>query len=162
MQRTCIALLLTLCASITFAQESPDETAVWKLENSYWHDVKVLDLVSYRALWHADFIGWPYVSPAPQHKDHIADWIDQYTAKGLHLRSYSLRPAASHATSDIVVTYYWLTATWEDKNGHGDPETSRITHTWLRTPTGWQIFGGMSAPQPAATPPQAVLPEAKR
>jgi ketosteroid isomerase-like protein len=162
MQRTCIALLLTLCASITFAQESADETAVWKLENSYWHDVKVLDLVSYRALWHADFIGWPYVSPAPQRKDHIADWIDQYTAKGLHLRSYSLRPASSHATGDIVVTYYWLTATWEDKNGHGEPETSRITHTWLRTPTGWQIFGGMSAAQPAAAHPEAAPPEAKR
>jgi hypothetical protein len=48
----CIALLLTLCASITFAQESNDETAVWKLENSYWDDVKALDLISYRALWH--------------------------------------------------------------------------------------------------------------
>jgi hypothetical protein len=149
MQRTCITLLLTLCASVTLAQESPDETAVWKLENSYWEYVKTLDLVSYRALWHADFIGWPYVSPAPQHKDQITDWIDQYTAKGLHLRSYSLRPAASHATDNIVVTYYWLTATWEDKNGHGEPQTSRITHTWLRTSTGWQIFGGMSAAEPA-------------
>ncbi|HTC74334.1 MAG TPA: nuclear transport factor 2 family protein [Edaphobacter sp.] len=162
MQRTCIALLLTLCASMTFAQESPDETAVWKLENSYWHDVKVLDLVSYRALWHAEFIGWPYVSPAPQRKDHITDWIDQYTEKGLRLRSYSLRAAASQATGDIVVTYYWLTATWEDKNGHGDPETSRITHTWLRTPIGWQILGGMSAAQPPATPPQTLQGEAKK
>lgn len=162
MQRTCIALLLTLCASMTFAQESQDETAVWKLENSYWHDVKVLDLVSYRALWHADFIGWPYVSPAPLRKDHITDWIDQYTEKGLRLRSYSLRPAASQATGDIVVTYYWLTATWEDKNGHGDPETSRITHTWLRTAIGWQILGGMSAAQPPATPPQTLQGEAKK
>jgi hypothetical protein len=156
MRRIGIALLFALCASVSSAQESPDETAVWKLEQSYWNSVKTLDLVSYRALWHADFLGWPYSSPAPQHKDHITDWIDQYTAKGLRLRSYSLRPAASHATRDIVVTYYWLTATWEDKNGHGDPETSRITHTWLRTPTGWQILGGMSAAQPPAAPPQAV------
>jgi hypothetical protein len=154
MQRICIALLITLCATIAFAQESPDEAAVWKLENSYWDDVKALDLVSYRALWHANFIGWPFVSPTPLHKDHITDWIDQYTAKGLHLRSYSLQPAGSRATSDIVVTCYWLTATWEDKNGHGEPETSRITHTWLRTPTGWQIFGGMSATQPAAVQPE--------
>jgi hypothetical protein len=150
----CLTLLLTLCAGTAFPQQSPDETAVWKLENSYWNDVRALDLVSYRALWHADFVGWPYVSRTPQHKDHITDWLDQYTAKGLHLRSYSLRPAASHATGDIVVTYYWLTATWEDKNGHGELETSRITHTWLRTPAGWQIFGGMSAPLPATEPPQ--------
>ena len=162
MQRMCIALLLTLCAGIAVAQESTDETAVWKLEQSYWNSVKTLDLVSYRALWHPDFLGWPYSSPAPQHKDHITDWIDQYTAKGLRLRSYSVRPAGSHATRDIVVTYYWLTATWEDKNGHGDPETSRITHTWLRTPTGWQIFGGMSAAQPPAVPPQAAQGDEKK
>jgi len=162
LQRTCIALLFALCATMTFAQQSLDETAVWKLESSYWDDVKALDLVSYRALWHPDFLGWPYVSPAPQRKDHITDWLDQYTTKGLHLRSYSLRPAASHATSDIVVTYYWLTATWEDKNGHGEPQTSRITHTWIKTPTGWQILGGMSATQPPATPPPALQPEAKK
>jgi hypothetical protein len=157
----CIALLFALCAGITFAQQSSndslDETAVWKLEYSYWDDVKSLDLVSYRALWHADFIGWPFVSPTPLHKDHVTDWIDHYTAKGLHLRSYSLRPAASHATGNIVVTYYWLTATWQDKNGHGEPQTSRITHTWLKTPatpTGWQILGGMSAAEPPATPPE--------
>jgi ketosteroid isomerase-like protein len=149
----CIALLLALCTGITFAQQSADETAVWKLEQSYWDDVKALDLVSYRALWHPDFLGWPYVSPAPQRKDHITDWLDQYTAKGLRLRSYSLRPAASHATSDIVVTYYWLTATWEDKNGHGEPQTSRITHTWLKTPTGWLILGGMSTAQPVTAQP---------
>jgi hypothetical protein len=161
MRRLSIALLLALCATVTFAQQSPDETAVWKLEQSYWNSVKTLDLASYRALWHPDFLGWPYSSPAPQHKDHITDWIDQYTAKGLRLRSYSVRPAGSHATRDIVVTYYWLTATWEDRNGHGDPETSRITHTWLRTPTGWQIFGGMSATQPPATPPQAAQGDEK-
>ena len=147
MRLVCIALSLALCTGITLAQQSADETAVWKLEHSYWNDVKALDLVSYRALWHADFVGWPFVSPEPQRKDHITDWIDLYTAKGLHLKTYSLKPAASHATGNIVVTYYWLTADWEDKSGHGEPQTTRITHTWIRVPTGWQILGGMSASQ---------------
>jgi ketosteroid isomerase-like protein len=147
-QRVCIALLLVLYASTIFAQQSSDEIAVWKLEHAYWDDVKAVDLVSYRALWRPDFVGWPYVSPAPQRKDHITDWIDQYTSKGLRLKSYSLEPAASHATGNIVLTYYWLTATWIDKSGNGTPKTSRITHTWLRTPTGWQILGGMSAFKP--------------
>ena len=110
MQRLCIALLFAVCAGIAVAQQSsgetPNETAVWKLEFSYWDDVKALDLVSYRALWHADFIGWPFVSPAPQHKDHITDWIDQYTAKGLHLgltRS-GPQPATQPATSSSPTT----------------------------------------------------------
>jgi ketosteroid isomerase-like protein len=147
-QQLGVALLLTLSTCITFAQQSASELAVWKLEHSYWDDVKILDLVSYRALWHPDFVGWPYVSPAPQRKDHITDWLDQVTNKGQRLKSYSIKPAASHATGDIVITYYWLTATWGDKTRDTQPQTSRITHTWLKTPTGWQILGGMSSQQP--------------
>jgi ketosteroid isomerase-like protein len=141
------ALLLTLWTCIAFAQQSAGELAVWKLEHSYWDDVKALDLASYRALWHQDFVGWPYLSPAPQRKDHITDWLDQFTTKGQRLKSYSLKPAASHATGDIVITYYWLIATWGDETTNGKPQTSRITHTWLKTPTGWQILGGMSSQQ---------------
>jgi ketosteroid isomerase-like protein len=148
MRQVCIALLLALCTAAAFAQQSPGEAAVWKLEHSYWDDVKALDLVSYRALWHSDFVGWPFVSPSPQRKDHIADWIDQNTNKDLRLKSYALKPAASHATGNVVLTYYWLTAVWQDKSGHSETATSRITHTWLKTRAGWQILGGMSA-QPA-------------
>jgi ketosteroid isomerase-like protein len=147
MRHVSIALLLTLCASITFAQQSADEKAVWKLEHSYWEDVKAFDLVSYRALWHPDFVGWPYVSPEPQGKEHVTDWLDQYIAKGVRLKSYSIQPATSHATGNIVITYYRVTALWVDKSGNGKPQTSRLTHTWLRMPTGWQIIGGMSAHQ---------------
>ena len=48
-----------------------------------------------------------------------------------------------------VVTHYWVTAFWADKAGKGEPpETTRITHTWIKTTTGggWQILGGMSCP----------------
>ena len=140
-----MAIVLVLCAVAAVAQQSPDQAAVWKLEHSYWEDVKALDLASYRALWHADFAGWPYLSPKPLRKNHIADWLDQYTTKGLRLKSYSLQPAGTTAGGDIVVTYYWLTAVWEDKTGPRPPETQRITHEWIRVPAGWQILGGMSA-----------------
>lgn len=145
MRKLLFAVLLMLCASAAFAQKSADEDAVWKLEHAYWENVKALDLVSYRALWHPNFVGWPSVSAEPQRKDHITDWIALYTDKGLHLGSYSLKPAASQATGDIVVTHYWLTSVWMDKDGHGEPHTGRITHTWVRVGTGWQIIGGMSA-----------------
>lgn len=148
MSQACLALLLMLRTSATLAQQSAGEIAVWKLEHSYWDDVKALDLTSYRALWHADFVGWPSVSPNPLRKDHITDWIDLYTTKGLHLKSYSLQPAASNATGNIVVTYYWITNVWADKSGSPNPETSRITHTWIKTPEGWQIIDGMSAAVP--------------
>ncbi|WP_188759563.1 nuclear transport factor 2 family protein [Edaphobacter acidisoli] len=143
-----IALLLALCTGAVFAQQSANEVAVWKLEHSYWEYVKAADLVGYRTLWDAKFVGWPYISPAPQRKDHVTDWLRQYTGKGVRLASYSLEPLGSVATGNIVVTYYRLTAVWGDQGGNGKPQTSRITHTWIRTPAGWQILGGMSAHQP--------------
>lgn len=137
---------LALCAS---AQQSANEQAVWKLEADYWKFVKAVDLEGYRGLWHANFVGWPSSSAQPKRKDHITDWITGLTEKGLRLQWYSIEPAASQATENIVITHYWVTTFWSDKNGNGEPpETGRITHTWIRTPTGWQILGGMSA-QPA-------------
>lgn len=149
--RSCVALLLVVSACSLFAQQSADEQAVWKMEHQYWEHVKALDLVSYRAMWHADFVGWPSVSARPVRKDHITDWITAYTEKGQHLSSYSLEPAASHATDNIVVTYYWLTSDWVDKDGRETRGKMRITHTWIRTTNGWKILGGMSSVENGVT-----------
>jgi hypothetical protein len=63
---------LVLLAVTTFAQDSAkDEAQVWNLEKAYWEYVKANDLEKYRALWHEDFVGWPFVSPSPVRKDPL-------------------------------------------------------------------------------------------
>lgn len=147
MERVIAAFVMLLSACPAFAQKrSANEEAVWKLEHSYWEYVKALDLEHYKTLWHPSFVGWPYSSATPARKDRITDWITGYTKKGLRLESLTLEPAASQATENVVVTHYWITDRWVDKKGVGKTETSRITHTWIRIPDGWQIIGGMSAP----------------
>ena len=143
-------LLSFLFVSVPAApqQQTPAEQTVWKLEHSYWKYVKALDLKSYLALWHPDFVGWPSVSDRPQHKDHITGWITRETSKGLRLKSYVLRPAASQATGNIVVDHYWITTVWSGKDGDEPPVTDRFTHTWIRVGNTWQILGGMSSPEP--------------
>ncbi len=138
-----------LCVALPSAgQQSANEQAVWKLESAYWDYVKAVDLDRYRQLWHRDFVGWPSSSSQPARKAHITDWITAYTEKGLRLQWFSLEPAASQATENIVITHYWLTAFWADKAGQGGPQTIRLTHTWIKTAAGWQILGGMAAPPP--------------
>ena len=141
-------VLVGLCAALpAVGQQSANEQAVWKLETAYWNYVKSADLDGYRSLWHRDFVGWPSSSAQPARKDHITDWITASTDKGIRLQWYSIQPAASQATENIVITHYWVTSFWADKAGHGDPpETNRITHTWIKTGDGWQILGGMSNP----------------
>ena len=128
-------------------QQSANEQAVWKLEADYWKYVKAVDLEGYRTLWHKDFVGWPSSKSQPARKDHITDWITAYTDKGMRLQWFSIQPAASQATENIVIVHYWVTSFWADKAGQGEPpDTSRITHTWIKSGDGWQILGGMSVP----------------
>jgi ketosteroid isomerase-like protein len=141
-------LIFLLLASTAFAQNSAkDEAKVWPLEKAYWEYVKGNDLEKYRALWHENFLGWPFISSAPVRKDHITDWITANTSKGIKLQSYSIEQLAVQVTGDVALDYYRINATWT--NGEGAEvrnDRLRITHTWIRTGGTWQIIGGMSSP----------------
>jgi len=141
-----LAVLMLMLSSTAFPQQqSADEQAAWKLEHAYWEYVKALDLENYKKLWHPNFLAWPPSSPRPDRNDNTG-WIKALMAKGLHMQSYSLEPAASQATENVVVVNYWLTQQWVDKDGNGEPRTVKLTHTWIRTPSGLQIIAAMAAP----------------
>src|SRR5438552_18403527 len=111
--KTLVCLLSLLPTIIVFALEAgKDEAQIWALEKSYWEDVKANDLEKYRALWHEKFVGWPFVSESPRHKDQITDWITANTSKGLNLQSYNLEELAIQVIGDVAVVHYRVRATW--------------------------------------------------
>src|SRR6266516_3293505 len=134
--------------AINPAQAPNDEQTLWNLERAYWRYVQDNDLSAYSGLWHKDFLGWPSVSAAPVHKDHITEWITAQTSKGFVFKTSELKPAAIQVTEDIAVACYWITFKWLDKDDNGAANTMRITHAWLRTGNDWRIIGGMSMPEP--------------
>lgn len=155
--KRCFSILIALLAPVAVAtssnpniqsQGSKEEHAIWDLEHAYWHYVESNDLASYSNLWHKDFLGWPSVSAAPVHKDHITDWITSETAKGLKFKTHQLKPAAIQVTDDVAMACYWITFSWLDESDKGTSRTIRITHAWLRTGDSWRIIGGMSMPEP--------------
>ena len=78
-----LACMFVLLAPVLLpAQSSADTEAVWSREKAYWQYVQANDLERYRTLWHADFLGWPSVSPEPRRKENITDWITAHTTKG--------------------------------------------------------------------------------
>ncbi|MGE5207768.1 MAG: nuclear transport factor 2 family protein [Alphaproteobacteria bacterium] len=142
-----ISLFLALAATAYAQNASKDQMQVWQLEKAYWEYVKANDLEKYRALWNDNFLGWPFVSSTPVHKDHITDWITANTSKGINLQSYSIEPLAIQVTGDVAIDHYRIKATWTDAKGaHAHTDADRITHTWIRTNGTWKILGGMSAP----------------
>jgi ketosteroid isomerase-like protein len=126
------------------SQATENEQTLWNLEHEYWRHVQDNDLPAYVELWHKDFLGWPWVSPAPVRKDHITDWITSQTSKGLAFKAGEVKPAAIQRTGDIAVAYYWMTYKWLDKDGKGAAHTIRVTHTWVKVGKDWRIIGGMS------------------
>ena len=143
-----VTFLLALPAAALAADSSKDEAQLWGSEKAYWEYVKANDLEKYRALWHKDFVGWPFVSPEPVRKDHITDWITNNTSQGLKLQSYAIEQLAMHLTGDIAIDHYRMKSSWA-RVGTGElvrTDAMRITHTWIRVNGAWQILGGMSAP----------------
>jgi ketosteroid isomerase-like protein len=142
-----ITLFLALTATVFGQNSAKDEAQVWNVEKAYWEYVKANDLEKYRALWHKNFVGWPFVSPTPVRKDHITDWITANTSKGITLQSYSIEQLAIQVTGDIATNYYRINTTWANSAGAElTTDRLRITHTWTRTHDKWQIIGGMSSP----------------
>jgi len=142
-----ITLILVLTATAFGQNSAKDEAQVWQLEKNYWEYVKANDLQKYRALWHENFLGWPFVSSAPVRKDHITDWITANTSKGMGLESYAIEQLGIQVTGDVATNYYRIRFAWANSSG-GEVRTDkmRITHTWIRTHDTWQIIGGMSSP----------------
>jgi len=141
------AFLIVSAPGVAQAQASANEEALWKFEHAYWSYVQANDLTSYSSLWHKDFLGWPAVSAAPVHKDHITDWITSQTSKGMTFKSVEFKPAAIQVNGDTAVTCYWMTYQWLDKDGKGATHTLRVTHTLIKDGKDWHIIGGMSMPE---------------
>jgi len=142
-----IPFLVVLAATV-FAQDSAkDEAQIWNLEKAYWEYVKANDLEKYRALWHEDFVGWPFVSSAPVRKDHVTDWITTNMSRGVKLESFSIEQLAIQVIRDVAIVHYRIKMVWAGPGPtESNTEVLRATHTWLRTHGAWQIIGGMAAP----------------
>jgi ketosteroid isomerase-like protein len=142
-----IALFIAVTAAAFAAGSDNEQAQIWNLEKAYWEYVKTDDLEKYRALWHENFLGWPFVSPVPVRKDHITDWITANTSKSITLEAYSIEQLAIQVTGDVAMDYYRVKATWANSTGAEiRTDRLRITHTLTRTHGTWQIIGGMSSP----------------
>src|SRR5678809_911579 len=141
-----IGLIVAVTAAAFAGGSDKEQAQIWNSEKAYWEYVKANDLEKYRALWHENFVGWPFVSPAPVRKDHITDWITANTSRGINLQSYSIEQLAIQVTGHITMAYYRIKATWANSTGaEARTDGIRITHTWIRTHGTWQIIGGMSS-----------------
>lgn len=122
------------------------ENEVWNMEERYWEYVQHIDTVSYKTLWHKDFIGYPSFGDGVSDNSKIATWIpDLHKDPDLKF-SYILYKKASNAIGDVVMVFYDTDEIWTDKyNKVVRKETYKFTHTWKKIDGHWVILGGMAA-----------------
>ena len=128
----------------TTAEELKNEA--WQMEEQYWKYVEQSDTVSYKKLWHNDFIGYPSFGDGTSNKSKIASWIPELH-QDLSLKfSYKLYKKAVNAIDDVVIVFYDADEIWMDKNNIVvRKETLKLTHTWKKYGDTWLILGGMAA-----------------
>lgn len=138
---------------------SAAERSVWEKEEAYWRFVQAKDRDDYVGLWDDRFVGWPRLETKPIHKDRTFGSLE-----GRKLLDYKLEPLSVREYGEnVVITLYRVTAHSTNQAG-ADERTiaARLTHTWMKTPQGWQIIGGMSGEDKpnVAAPPQRTSAEA--
>ena len=88
------------------------ESKAWEMEERYWEYVQDIDTISYKDLWHDDFIGYPSFGDGVSNKSKIAIWIpDLHKDPDLKF-SYKLYKKAVNAIEEVVVVFYDADEIW--------------------------------------------------
>ena len=133
-------------SGIAGAQElSPEEQAVWELEEAYYRFAKSNDAASYLSLFHDDVIGWPTMDPLPKGKDKVSQWIGIVHSDPSKKWNYEIERLAIQSFGNTVVVHYRLREYFVSvQTGEEiDLQEFRITHTWLHDGETWRIISGM-------------------
>ena len=74
MKKQTLILILTLIGITSSLAQTKDilENEVWNMEKRYWEYVEKNDTISYKKLWHDDFIGYPSFGDGVSNKAKIA------------------------------------------------------------------------------------------
>ena len=122
------------------------ENEAWRMEERYWEYVQNIDTISYKNLWHENFIGYPSFGDGVSNKSHIAVWIPGVHKDPSLKYSNKLYKKAVNAIDDVVIVFYDVDEFWTDKdNKVVRKNTIKITHTWKKYGDIWLILGGMAA-----------------
>jgi hypothetical protein len=119
---------------------------VWHMEDLYWEYAQNNDTVTYRTLWHKDFMGYPGFAEEVADISRIGKWIPELHKDPDLKYSYTLRKKGSNAIGDVVMVFYDTDYFWKNnQNEIVRRQTFKFTHTWKKVDGNWLILGGMAA-----------------
>lgn len=157
MRKMILSLLACVpLVSSAFAKEfTPEQQAIWQLEEIYWRAVQAGDVETYLTLWHPDFVGWPCFAWEPSDRSRIGDWVKDI--RDNHWKfTYQLKPYSVGLYGDVATVLYAAEYVYDYGDGtkSGVSIWRKFTHTWKKTDGRWQIITGMCAAQEPVKAPR--------
>jgi ketosteroid isomerase-like protein len=136
-------VLLAAAAAPQEASLTKEQQEVWSREEAYRNAVQSRDANAFVALWHEDFVGWPYFEQESIRKSDIRK--APFRNSGNAVETYEVARKAVQIFGDTAVVHYLATVNSKRSDGRIDVRVVRITHTWKKTGGVWLIIGGMSS-----------------
>jgi len=119
------------------------EDEVWHMEELYSLYAKNNDTISFKTLWHDDFIG--YGGDNLSIKSKVGSWIPELHKDPNQIYSYELHKKAVNVIGDIVMVFYDADDIWTNQTTNEiRKDTYKMTHTWKKYGDKWLILGGMA------------------
>jgi hypothetical protein len=133
-------------SEVVMPTRSQIEEEVWHMEELYWEYAKDNDTITYKTLWHEDFMGYPGFAEEVADISRIGKWIPELHKDPDLKFSYTLRKKGSNAIGGVVMVFYDTDYFWKkNQNESVRRQTFKFTHTWKKVDDKWLILGGMAA-----------------
>jgi hypothetical protein len=122
---------------------SAEELELAEIESSYLHEIGRSNTDRWQSIWHPDGIVI-LNNFADNGKDSVSRFLRTQTSAGLKPEEIDAAVMNVKVVGNTGFTFCRVTEFWVDKLGRGDPNTTRVAHTWSKVGGHWQIIGEFS------------------
>jgi len=132
-------LILMSLSPLAVAQDGMDEAAVWTVIESQWRADQRGDRDWVVRLLSADFVGWPYESPAPRNRTSTRLWSD-FTSRQVEVVEFELYPLSILIHDNMAVAHYLYTTAVQSKDDKVEVRNGRFTDVLVRDEETWKFI----------------------
>lgn len=134
-----LSLFLLTPTALLYAQDTPDDAAVWAVIELQWESTQRGDKDWMEELLSESFVGWANDSPAPQTKESITMW-QRFQSKQFNGEMHELFPLSIVVQGDTAVAHYLYTNAGKDAEGKSVISSGRYTDVLVREEGAWKFI----------------------
>ncbi len=138
-QVTVVLVGLLICSAARSQETGDDQVDVWAVIERQWAAQNQDDTEWIDELLTADFVGWPYDSPAPRSRASTRMW-NEVAQKQSKNEAYELYPLSIVVRGDTAIAHYLFSTAAENADGKIVTRSGRFTDVLVRVDREWKFL----------------------